>query len=501
MLCFRAFEHLATLMTAISISRLITQLAAEQPDRPAITHEEHSVSRREFDRRTNRLARAYQQMGVEEGDRVTIALPNSIEFYEACVASWKLGATPQPVSARLPHIEQQVIVELADPALVVGAEPGSLGKYQVITAGYQPDPNTADDLLPDKITRYWKAPTSGGSTGRPKIIVSADPGAFDFDAFIRLRQEKNRAQLVTGPLYHNGPFSFSMQGLFLGNHIVVMTRFDALETLRLIEAYQIDWMMMVPTMMNRIWKLPEAERNRYDLSSLRIMLHLAAPCPPWLKEAWIKWLGADRVHELFGGTEGTGSTWITGEEWLAHRGSVGKLVGNSKVKVVDEAGNELPPGEIGEIFLLPEGGRGSTYHYIGAESKAIEGGWESLGDMGYVDQAGYIYLTDRKTDMILCGGANIYPAEIEAALDAHPSVRSSAVIGLPDDDLGQVVHGIVDAPGGVSEEELLDFLSEHLARYKVPRSLEFVDEPLRDDAGKTRRSALLKERIELMKSS
>lgn len=481
-------------MPAISISRLITLRAEEQPDRPCITHEGNSVTRREFDLRTNRLARAYEQMGVKEGDMVTVALPNSIEFYEACVATWKLGATPQPVSARLPQIEREAIVELAEPSLVVGATPGSLGDHQVIDAGFEPDASLSDTPLPDKTSRYWKAPTSGGSTGRPKIIVAENPGVFDFDVAIPLRQEKDRSQLVTGPLYHNGPFSFSMQGLFLGNHIVVMTRFDALETLRLIEAHQIDWMMMVPTMMNRIWKLPEADRNKYDLSSLRIMLHLAAPCPPWLKEEWINWLGGNRVHELFGGTEGTGATWITGDEWMAHRGSVGKLMGNSRVKVVDEEGNELPTGEIGEIFLLPEGGRGSTYHYIGAESKAIEGGWESLGDLGYVDEEDYIYLTDRKTDMILSGGANIYPAEVEAAIDAHPSVRSSAVIGLPHEDLGQAVHAIVDAPEGTTESELLDFLNERLARYKVPRTVEFVTEPLRDDAGKTRRSALLKDR-------
>jgi bile acid-coenzyme A ligase len=225
------------------------------------------------------------------------------------------------------------------------------------------------------------------------------------------------------------------------------------------------------------------------------MLHLAAPCPPWLKEEWIAWLGGDRIHELFGGTEGTGATWITGDEWLTHKGSVGKLLGGALVKVVDESGNELPPNTIGEIYLLPPGGRGSTYHYIGAESSAIEGGWESLGDMGYVDVEGYIYLSDRKTDMILAGGANIYPAEIEAAIDAHPKVRSSAVIGLPDDDLGQRVHAIVDVIEPVTDESLTAHLTERLARYKIPRSFEYIDEPLRDDAGKTRRSALLKARI------
>lgn len=482
-------------MAAISISRMITRNAEAQPDAPAITHEGRTITRRELDRRTNRLARSYAELGVEADDMVTIALPNSIEFYEACIATWKLGATPQPISARLPVMEREAIVELADPAIVVGAEPGSLGDRTVLPPGFGPSPALSDETLPDRIATYWKAPTSGGSTGRPKIIVAESSGTFDFDERLPLRQERDRAQLVTGPLYHNAPFSFSMQGLFLGNHIVVMTRFDAEETLKLIEQHRIDWMMMVPTMMLRIWKLPEETRNHYDLSSLRILLHLAAPCPAWLKEAWINWLGGERIHELFAGTEATGATWITGDEWMAHRGSVGKLMGGSKVKVVDEDGNELPPGEVGELYMLPAGGQGSTYHYIGAEPRAIEGGWESLGDMGYLDEDGYIYLADRKTDMILSGGANIYPAEVEAIIDAFPGVRSSAVIGLPDEDMGQVIHAIIDAPeGGIDEEELAEFLSERLARYKIPRSFEVVSEPLRDDAGKTRRSALLQER-------
>lgn len=482
-------------MAATSISRMITGKAEADPDRPAITHEGTTITRRELDLSTNRLARAYEQLGVKQDDLVTVALPNSIEFYQACVAIWKLGATPQPISARLPKVEQEAIVELADPSLVVGAEPGSLGDHTVVPPGFEPDPLLSDDILPDKVATYWKAPTSGGSTGRPKIIVAESPGAFDFSERLPLRQERDRAQLVPGPLYHNAPFAFSMQGLFLGNHIVVMTRFDAEETLRLIEQHRVDWMMLVPTMMLRIWKLPEDVRNKYDLSSLRIMLHLAAPCPAWLKEEWIHWLGGERIHELFAGTESTGATWITGTEWMEHKGSVGKLMGGTQIKVVDEDGNDLPPGEVGEIYMLPPGGQGSTYHYIGAEPKALDGGWESLGDMGYVDEDGYIYLSDRKTDMILSGGANIYPAEVEAAIDAYPGVRSSAVIGLPDEDMGQAVHGIVDAPGvPIDEEKLVAFLSERLVRYKIPRTFEFVDQPLRDDAGKTRRSALLEER-------
>lgn len=232
------------------------------------------------------------------------------------------------------------------------------------------------------------------------------------------------------------------------------------------------------------------------MSHLKALWHLAAPCPAWLKEAYIEWLGASVIWELYGGTEGTGSTIISGAEWLNHRGSVGKPGENTEMKIVDENGETLPAGEVGELYIRPVTGPGSTYRYIGAESKAIDGGWESLGDLGYFDEDGYLYLADRHTDMILSGGANIYPAEVEAAIDAFPSVRSSAVIGLPDEDLGNTVHAIVDAPDGITEDALQAHLNERLVRYKVPRTFEFVNEPLRDDAGKVRRKQLPVDRID-----
>jgi bile acid-coenzyme A ligase len=254
---------------------------------------------------------------------------------------------------------------------------------------------------------------------------------------------------------------------------------------------------MVPTMMQRIWNLPEDVRTGYDLSSLEVLWHLAAPCPAWLKEAFIEWLGADVIWELYGGTEGQGSTTIRGDEWLAHRGSVGRPGDHCEMKIVGENGETLPPGAVGEVYMRPRSGPGTTYRYIGATAKSIDGGWESLGDMGHMDADGYLYLSDRRTDMILSGGANIYPAEVEAAIDAFPGVRSSAVIGLPHEDLGNAVHAIVDAPaGGVNEERLLAHLAERLVRYKIPRSFEFVAEPLRDDAGKVRRTALRAERLQ-----
>ena len=206
-------------------------------------------------------------------------------------------------------------------------------------------------------------------------------------------------------------------------------------------------------------------------------------------------MGASVILALYGGTEGIGGTKITGEEWLEHKGSVGKPSETCEIIILDENGEEVPSGEIGEIYIRPKTGQGSTYRYIGAEAKSIEGGFESLGDLGYLDKDGYLYLSDRLTDMILSGGANIYPAEVEAAIDSLKGVRSSAVIGLPDEDLGNIVHAIVDiADEVVTEEELFSHLAERLVRYKIPRSIEFVSKPLRDDAGKVRRRSLLRER-------
>ena len=245
-------------------------------------------------------------------------------------------------------------------------------------------------------------------------------------------------------------------------------------------------------------RLPREQREAFDLSSLRVVFHMASACPVWLKQAWIDWLGADRIFELYGGSEGQGMTVISGPEWLEHKGSVGRLLPGSRMKIVGEDGEDCAPGAIGEIYFLPDGGPNSTYRYVGATPRTL-GDWESLGDLGYLDEDGYLYLVERRTDLIISGGANIYPAEVEAALDEHTDVRSSIVIGLPDDDLGQRVHAIVqvspEARSRTGVEALERFVATRLARYKVPRTFEFTDEFLRDDAGKARRAHLREQRI------
>jgi bile acid-coenzyme A ligase len=382
------------------------------------------------------------------------------------------------VSSRLPQRARDEIVALVKPSLVV---------TEVIDA----DADASDEpLLPDRTSPSMKAPTSGGSTGRPKIIVAGNPGAADPDGFGMFGAVADGTQLVPGPLYHNGPFVFSMGGLFHGEHLVVMPRFDASVALRLFEEYHVDFALLVPTMMTRMLKLPIEERERHSLESLKGILHLAAPCPPHVKEGWIEWIGADKVWELYAGTEAQGVTIISGTDWIAHRGTIGKPA-EGTMKILDEDGNEVPRGEVGEIFMKPP--ETATYHYIGAEARTRDG-WESLGDMGYMDDDGYLYIADRRTDLILAGGANIYPAEVEAALEEHPAVLSCAVIGVPDEDLGQRVHAIVQTSTDVSDDDLRVFLKERLVQYKIPRSFERSDGPVRDDAGKVRRSALVKER-------
>ncbi|MFT7687432.1 MAG: bile acid-coenzyme A ligase [Candidatus Azotimanducaceae bacterium] len=476
-------------MTLISLSKMLAYWVDIQADTIAISHESESITWAALESETNQLARAYAAQGVKANDFVTIALPNGLEFFKACFATWKLGATPQPVSAKLPLFELNQIIELCEPSLVIGVDMDS-----AIPINYKDHLSFSDEPLPELIAASFKAMTSGGSTGRPKLIVSATPAVWDIDLEY-LQIKRQGAMLIPGPLYHNGPFSWAMIALFRGNHVCVTSRFDAEETLSLIQEHLIDIVYMVPTMMQRIWKLEETVRLKYDLSCLETLWHLAAPCPAWLKQAFIDWLGPEVIWELYGGTEGQGSTIISGTEWLLHKGSVGLPGAACEMKIVSEEGETLKANEIGEVFIRPLTGQGSTYHYIGAEAKSIEGGWESLGDMGYMDTDGYLYLADRQTDMILSGGANIYPAEIEAAIDAFKGIRSSAVIGLPHEDLGSVIHAIVDSPSVVDEAELLVHLAERLTKYKIPRTIEWVSEPLRDDAGKLRRKQLRAERV------
>jgi bile acid-coenzyme A ligase len=476
-----------------SFLSVLRQLAEADPARPALTCEGVTLTRAEFVDRVERLAALFAARGVAEGATVTIVLPNSIGLVESLFAVWALGAVPQPISDRLPPLERAAIVDLASPALVVGVPQSELAGRPWLES--MPLELPAGSFTPG-ISPVWKLVTSGGSTGRPKLIAATQPALFEmlggFGALLGMRSDA--CVLVTGPISHNAPFVVTAAAMLLGNHLVLMRRFDAAETLRLIEKHRVTWLLLVPTMMLRIWRLPESVRTAADVSSLEVAFHLAAPCPAWLKHEWIDWLGAERVLELYGGTELQSITVIKGTEWLAHPGSVGRPV-LGEMQIRDFDGEPVSPGEEGEIWMRRGEGAPSPYQYIGATARSAPDGWESLGDIGHIDADGYVYITDRLADMILVGGANVYPAEIEAALDEHPAVRSCCVIGLPDEDLGNIPHAIVELSAPASDEDLIAHLRERLAPYKLPRTIERATTPLRDDAGKVRRSALRAERI------
>lgn len=478
------------------IGAQISALAAQAPDSPAVTSGGRTLTRSELDASTNRLARAYAELGVGVGDYVTIAVPNSIEWIQAAIACWKLGAVPQPLAPGMPEPEFEGILALRPRALIVGrADPS--GQIPSVPIDFQPDSALPDTPLPEAVSPAWKAMASGGSTGRPKLIEAGGDSRIPAAIGHPLGAQGGDVNLVSVPMSHNTGFTVAVIGLLMGHHLVLMPRFEAQEFLRLVTEHRVTFLATVPTIMQRLLPVYRAGADSYDLSSIRRFWHLAAPCPPNVKAEWIELLGPEAVWELYGGTELQALTFIDGRQWLAHRGSVGVVV-SGEMKVLDDDGRECPPGEIGEIYMRPTPGSAPTYHYVGSEAKTRDG-WDSLGDLGFFDEDGFLYLSDRRVDMFTVGGRNVYPAEIESALSAHPDVLSCLAVGVPDldDDLGQVPHALVQTAdhAALDAAGVIEFLNRRLERYKVPRSVEFVDTPLRDDAGKARRSAVRAEVI------
>lgn len=488
------------------IGTQMSLLAAEHPDAPAVSHGGRTVTRGELDSLSNRLARAYADLGVRQGDYVTIALPNSVEWVAAVVATWKLGAVPQPLSARLPDHEYVGLLELRERALLVG-RPDPRGLVPSVPGDFDPGPEFSDSPLPEAVSPSLKSMASGGSTGRPKLIEAGIDGRYQGEVVAAIMGNlPSDTQLISVPLSHNTGFTSATTALATGQHLVLMSRFDPETFLRLIGEHRVNYLATVPTIMQRLLPVYRADPDAYDLSSVRRWWHLAAPCPPNIKEAWIEILGPEAVWELYGGTELQALTFISGTEWLNHRGSVGRVV-SGEMKVLDDDGNECPPGVVGEIYMRPRGGSRPTYRYIGSTAKQHDGldslgPWDSLGDLGWFDEEGYLYLADRRVDMFTVGGRNVYPAEIENALSEHPAVLSCLVVGVPHEDLGQVPHALVHLADGhdLDTGAVMAFVAERLAEHKVPRSVEFVDDPLRDDAGKARRTAVREAVIERLRA-
>ena len=484
--------------------------ARQRPDHPAIVMAGSGevVTHRELDERSNRLAQLWHARGLRRGDHVAILLENRVEFYDAVWAALRSGLYFTPVNTHLtaPEIAYIVgdcgarsvvtsarfaeVVAGLDPdiALMVGGTVDGWAPYEELVAAERADPL---GVQPTGAAMFY----SSGTTGRPKGILFPLPDRHidDEDPMFAASNERWRfgpdtVYLSPAPLYHAAPAITNTLVHRHGGTTVILERFDAEACLAAIERFGVTHGQFVPTMFVRMLKLPPASRERHDLSSLRLAAHAAAPCPVEVKRAMIDWWGPILL-EYYAGSENCGHTMIDSDEWLAHPGSVGRPLG-SVVHICDEAGAELPVGEIGQIwFEAPY----ASFEYHNDPAKTDESrhpeGWFTMGDIGRLDDDGYLYLTDRRAFTIISGGVNIYPQEAEDVLVMHPKVADVAVIGVPDDEMGEVVKAVVQPADGVAagpelEAELIAHCRGELAAYKCPRSVDFDDELPRLDTGK-----------------
>lgn len=473
----------------------IRQLAEESPDELLYRHvaldgSETAVSNRELHERSSQLAGAMAERGVVTGDRVAIGLKNSPQFAIAVFATWKLGATPIPVRWDVPEWELERVRAVIDPRIFLGA--ADLEWIESTAAREIPE-------LPDALSPYVQGICSSGSTGAPKIILRDMPSMFDMLLATPMMsgwQEIERPQtiLVMGPMYHVNGF-VTLTNLLAGDRLVVLEKFDAARVVDLIERHRITTFTATPTMLQRIADLPGVDDR--DLSSLVWILQGAAPMPPSLVHRWAGLIGAERILMAYGMTEGLGLTALRGDEWMTHQGSVGRGFRETDLCILDDNGAPLPPGEIGEIFLRSSSHGG--YKYLGGAPllKGTNDGFHTAGDLGYLDDEGYLYLVDRRVDMIITGGANVFPAEVESALIDHPQIADVVVIGLRDAEWGRRVHAIVE-PANPAEpptaEEVIAYAKTRLAAYKVPKTVELIDAIPRSEATKVSRGALVEAR-------
>jgi bile acid-coenzyme A ligase len=446
--------------------------AAMRPDEPCLTVDDETVTWRGLLELSRSAAAFLAGRGVTAGDIVALKLDNSPFQFACCFGAWLLGATPLPLPAGMVASELAEIVQVAGVAVVVD-------ERQALAPVVEP-------VEPAPLPRAWKAMPSGGSTGRPKVVLALKPpvASVDIDPF---GIGDVPAMLVSGPLYHNTPMVMSFEGLMHGKHVVMMARFDPGRAVALIVAHHVGWMSMVPTMMARLQRVPDATL-RPALVGVRRLWHTGSVCPPWLKERFIDLLGPEAVTEIYGNTEATAATVIRGDEWLRHPGSVGRPW-TGEFMIVDPDGAQCPPGTVGEIYCRPSGQ--PPFEYLGVTRRAtMPDGWEAFGDLGYLTGDGYLYLVDRRTDLIITGGENVYPAEVETVLSRYPGVLDVAVFGEDDDDLGKRVAAVVQVDEPVSEHELAEYAARELTRYKCPRAYHFTTTTFRNEAGKVRRTAL-----------
>ena len=505
--------------------------AATTPDKAAVIIAEtgETVTYEELDDRSNQLAQLWYSYGLRPGDHVAILAENHARYFEVYWAAIRSGLYLTTINRYLAADEAAYLVNDSNSAVLVASAAKSELAAEMLDLlsdcphrlmfdgavdGFESYEDAIASMPAEPLPEQPRGDAmlySSGTTGHPKGIKRPlsglavdDPGNTGISTLERflMGMDENSVYLSPAPMYHSAPLMWSAGLHELGGTLVAMQKFDEARFLEFVEQYSITHSQLVPTMFVRMLKLPEDVRTRHDLSSLQAVVHAAAPCPVEVKQKMIDWWGPI-VNEYYAGTEGNGLCWIDSPQWLEHRGSVGKpFLGIPHI--CDDEGNELPTGEAGLIYFEQET---PSFEYHGDEKKTKESrhpehdNWSALGDVGYLDDDGYLYLTDRKAFMIISGGVNIYPQEIEDCFVLHPAVADVAVFGLPDPEMGEFVQAVIQPAVGVEPTdelaaELREFARESIAHYKVPRSIDFIDELPRLPTGKLYKRVLRDEYLE-----
>ncbi|MEH6550188.1 MAG: acyl-CoA synthetase [Pseudomonadales bacterium] len=491
-------------------------LAQAEPDKLAlIDPQENLWTRGQLLSECNQMVHGFRSMGLQVGDTVAIIMPNCKEFLVTYLACAQAGFYLVPINWHLAGPEVAYILADSEAKAFISHEKvAATAKTAVAEAGFPIDRafsiGAIDgftplseflakqvDSMPDDMTCGAVMNYTSGTTGRPKGVKRAlagiDPNIMgelyaSFLMMFGIQAHDNNVHFTGSPLYHTAVLVWAGNSLHLGHSIVLVEKWDAEDMLRLIDKYQVTTSHMVPTQFVRALKLPQETRDKYDCSSTRHMIHAAAPCPPEIKKSMIEWWGPS-IYEYYAATEG-GGTLVTPQEWLQYPGTVGKAWPGAEIKIFDDEGQELPVGETGTVYMLLQDAQ--KFEYKGDKAKTDKerlGNYFTVGDVGYLNEEGYLFLCDRKIDMIISGGANIYPAEIESELILHPSVADCTVFGIPNEDWGEEIKAVVQTVAGVDSDEalsadIMSFLERRIARMKLPRTIDYMAELPRDENGK-----------------
>lgn len=480
----------------------LANIAKAKPDDPAIVYispknTESVMTWRALEELSNRIAWYLMDQGIRSGKSVVVALPNIPTHIALAFGIWKAGACYVPVSDRLPRRNLLEICGCVSPSLVV-TNRWKPSKYFSLSSTKLKEvcQEYPAEMPPDTLAVPNLANCTGGTSGKTKVVLQnmpaggSDEGLRAWFAMTGMRFEIR--QLLAGPLFHGAPHSVAFNGLFCGNTLYMPSCFDQRAIVALIKKHQIEYVQLVPTLMQRIIKMPDF--NPEDLGSLKVLCHTGGVCSPDLKKEWFRILSPEKIYEIYSMTECVGITSIRGDEWLIHEGSVGKMPCGS-IAIRDDNGQDLPVGQAGNIYMswtenAPEIG------FLNSPPPEIsKDGFRSVGDIGYIDNDGYLYFVDRRSDMIVTGGENVFANEVETVLKKSKKVLDVVVVGIPDKEWGHRIHAIVETKEPVSDKSLIRLALDYLPPYKIPKSFEFVDEIPRNANGKVVRSTLVEQYI------